>query len=254
MDTFFAHRAQTPALLGGFSTGALRAKAAALLDGSNKLSSGWSPRTCTPQYSSKIRQHALCSGLASANNFTENFSMFEHTITRFTTTLLPLHQLQATLPNEKYSWYMIHSLAHTAMIRLHQPFIQDDQHSRDMSIRAARAVTVVTKHIADADYDYLDPLIGVSVLPSWRFLEYLFISSFLTQHCWVSAARVLVFALAQMQIQLQNQTQGPWTVPLNTAEVRGELATLLFALTKLSTKFPLLGQHDLFPRPPQCAL
>ena len=69
------------------------------------------------------------------------------------------------MPDDKYSWYTIHSLAHTAMIRLHQPFIQDDQHARDMSIRAARAVTVVIKHIADADYDYLDPVIGVSAIP-----------------------------------------------------------------------------------------
>ena len=69
------------------------------------------------------------------------------------------------------------------------------------------------------------------------------------------AARVLVVALAQMQMQLQNQPQAlPWTVPLNTAEVRGELATLLFALTKLSSRFPLFGQHGLFPRPPPCAL
>ena len=76
-----------------------------------------------------------------------------------------------------------------------------------------------------------------------------------TQHCWISAARVLVVALAQMQLQLQNQPQAlPWTVPLNTAEVRGELATLLFALTKLSSRFPLFGQHGLFPRPPPCAL
>ena len=47
------------------------------------------------------------------------------------------------------------------MIRLHEPFL-DDQVSRDVALRAARSVTVVAKHIADGDFDYLDPLIGVS--------------------------------------------------------------------------------------------
>lgn len=92
----------------------------------------------------------------------ENFRAFENTIVRFTTTLLPLHQLAAAMPNDKYTLYMIHSLAHAAMMRLHQPFIADDQVSREKSMRAARSVVIVTKHIADADFDFLDPLIGVS--------------------------------------------------------------------------------------------
>ena len=150
-------------MMGGFSTHALHAKAAALLDGASKLSSSWSPRKCPSPYFLFFQPTRIPrAGHNSSNNFTETLSIFEHTITRFTNTLLPLHQLQATIPDDKYSWYTIHSLAHTAIIHLHQPFIQDDQHSRDMSIRAARAVTVVTKHIADADYDYLDPVIGVS--------------------------------------------------------------------------------------------
>lgn len=44
VDTFFARRAQTAAMLGGFSVHALRAKASALLDSANKLSSSWNPR------------------------------------------------------------------------------------------------------------------------------------------------------------------------------------------------------------------
>lgn len=64
--------------------------------------------------------------------------------------------------DDKYSSYLIHSLAHTAMMRLHQPFITDDQLSREKSVRAASAVVLVVKHIPEADYDFLDPLIGVS--------------------------------------------------------------------------------------------
>ena len=66
------------------------------------------------------------------------------------------------MPDDKYTLYMIHSLAHTALIRLHQPFIADDQMSREKSVRAARSVALVTKHLVDNDFEYLDPLIGVS--------------------------------------------------------------------------------------------
>ena len=99
--------------------------------------------------------------LSTSPSLTDNFRAFEHTITRFTTTLLPLHQLGATMPDDKYSLILIHSLAHASMIRLHEPFL-DDQVSRDVALRAARSVTVVAKHIADGDFDYWDPLIGVS--------------------------------------------------------------------------------------------
>jgi len=204
IHAFFVHQAQ-PNLVGGFSTLAHRVKAAALLDGARKLAASWS------------------SPLSNSTSFQENFRVFENTITRFTTTLLPLHQLAATMPDDKYTLYTIHSLAHASMIHLHQPFIQDNQVSREKSFRAARAITVVMKHIADADFDYLEPLIG---------------------HCWMSAARVFMFELAQMQVS--------W-VPLNTAEIRGELASLFYSMTKLSNKFPLLGQQ-LPPHPPQSAL
>lgn len=108
------------------------------------------------------------SGLSPSASFSENFRAFEHTITRFTTTLLPLHQLGATMPDDKYSLFVIHSLAHASMITLHQPFMTD-QISRESTLRAARSVTVVAKHISDADFDYLDPLIGVrNASSSWH--------------------------------------------------------------------------------------
>lgn len=81
------------------------------------------------------------------------------------------------MPDDKYTLFLVHSLAHTAMVRLHQPFITDDQMSREKSARAARSVVLVAKHIAEADYEYLDPLIGVRflalrppMLPLTRFL------------------------------------------------------------------------------------
>lgn len=191
ITAFFVHQAQA-SVVGGFSTAALRAKASALFEGSQKLSSSWNPR------------------LPPSTNFSENFRAFDGTIARFTASLLPVHQV-AAMPEDKFTLYLIHTLAQTAMIRLHQPFITDDQLSREKSVRAASAVVLVVKHIAEADFDFLDPLIG---------------------HCWMTASRVLTFELAQMQ------TAWP---PLDTANIRSEIATLLYALTKLGTRFPLLG-------------
>ena len=94
----------------------------------------------------------------------DNFRAFELTIQRFVSTLLPLHQLAATMPDDKHTLYMIHSLAYGAMIRLHQPFIADDQLSREKSVRAARSIAMVAKHVTDPDFEYLDPLMGVRTI------------------------------------------------------------------------------------------
>ena len=61
----------------------------------------------------------------------------------------------------------------------------------------------------------------------------------------MTASRVLTFELAQMQ------TAWP---PLDTTDVRNEIATLLYALTKLGQRFPLVGQLAHLPRPRLSAL
>ncbi|TFK90658.1 hypothetical protein K466DRAFT_596789 [Polyporus arcularius HHB13444] len=183
--------------LSGFSTLALRVKVSALYEGANRLSSSWSPRS-------------LASGA-----FSENFSAFEHSIMRFTTTLVPLHQVGGAMPDDKYALIVIHSLAHASMIRLHAPFMLDDTGSRDKCLRAARSLIHVTKLITDADFEFLDPVVG---------------------SCWASAAKVLEHELARLQ--------SSWPDPLNTMEVRGDLEALLYVMTKLGAKFPLVAYHS----------
>lgn len=84
---------------------------------------------------------------------------------RFTTTLLPLHQVGGAIPDDKYALIVIHSLAHASMIRLHAPFMRDDGVSREKSLRAARSLIHVTKLVTDADFEFLDPVIGVRLFP-----------------------------------------------------------------------------------------
>ncbi|KAL1942446.1 hypothetical protein VTO73DRAFT_6048 [Trametes versicolor] len=193
---FFVQQGQS-STLSGFSTVALRVKASALFEGANRLSSSWSPRS-------------LASG-----SFSENFTAFEHSIMRFTTTLLPLHQVGGAIPDDKYALIVIHSLAHASMIRLHAPFMRDDGVSREKSLRAARSLIHVTKLVTDADFEFLDPVIG---------------------SCWASAAKVLENELTRLQ--------SSWPDPLNTMEVRADLEALLFVMTKLGAKFPLVAYHS----------
>ncbi|OSD04103.1 hypothetical protein PYCCODRAFT_1466534 [Trametes coccinea BRFM310] len=193
---FFVQQGQSTSL-SSFSPAALRVKASALFEGANRLSSSWSPRS-------------LATG-----SFSENFSAFEHSIIRFTTTLLPLHQVGGAIPDDKYALIVIHSLAHASMIRLHTPFMRDDAVSREKALRAARSMIHVTKLITDADFEFLDPVIGP---------------------CWASAAKVFETELTRLQTS--------WPDPLNTMEVRGDLETLLYVMTKLGAKFPLVAYHS----------
>ncbi|KAI0674912.1 hypothetical protein C8Q78DRAFT_966041 [Trametes maxima] len=193
----FSQQGQSSSLNGAFSMASLRVKASALFEGANRLSTSWSPRS-------------LASG-----SFSESFVTFEHSIMRFTTTLLPLHQVGGAIPDDKYALIVIHSLAHASMIRLHSPFMRDDGVSREKSLRAARALIHVTKLITDADFEFLDPVIG---------------------SCWASAAKVLESELARLQ--------SSWPDPLNTMEVRADLESLLFVMTKLGAKFPLVAYYS----------
>ncbi|KAI0743678.1 hypothetical protein C8Q80DRAFT_1107019 [Daedaleopsis nitida] len=193
---FFVQQAQSTSL-SGFSTVALRVKASALFEGANRLSSSWSPRSLT------------------SGAFSENFTAFEHSIIRFTTTLLPLHQVGGAIPDDKYALIVIHSLAHASMIGLHAPFMRDDGVSREKSLRAARSIIHVTKLITDADFEFLDPVIG---------------------SCWASAGKVLEGELTRLQTS--------WPDPLNTMEVRGDLEALLYVMTKFGARFPLVAYHS----------
>lgn len=156
--------------LSGFSMAALRVKASALYEGANRLSSSWSPRESPPALPSRPQASILIPpsrrpGSLASGSFSENFGAFEHSIMRFTTTLLPLHQVGGAIPEDKYALIVIHSLAHASMIRLHAPFMRDDGVSREKAIRAARSLIHVTKLITDADFEFLDPVIGVSLSP-----------------------------------------------------------------------------------------
>lgn len=50
------------------------------------------------------------------------------------------------------------------MIHLYYPFGAEDPVSYEKCLQAARFCVSIIKHIADSDYEFLDPIIGVSIL------------------------------------------------------------------------------------------
>jgi hypothetical protein len=98
----------------------------------------------------------------SVNAYPEEFQTLELTINRFLPTLIPIHQLNVTMPEEKYTLIVVHTLIQVSILHLYQRFAQDDPVTYEKCSAAAKACVAITKYISDQDYDYLDPIIGVS--------------------------------------------------------------------------------------------
>jgi hypothetical protein len=176
----------------GYSTLALRAKASALFERADRLSSSWDQRIPP---SSALR---------------EEIQALELAISRLQASLIPPHQLD-TVPCDKHALIIIHTLTHAAMIHLYSRFAQDDPISYNKCLRSARASVAIIKHITDSDLVFLDPMIGP---------------------CWTCAADALIREL--------DSIEASWPL-VNSADVRSEIGSILYAMTSLSARFPLLG-------------
>jgi hypothetical protein len=145
----------------GFSTAALRVKASALFECADRLSTSWDFRKPCKSWSilSPLTTRRL--GSTASNNFRDDFQKLDRLISRFIATLLPVHQLDATMPRDKHSLIVIHSLANAAMIHLCYRFSREDTVSYEKSLRAARTCVSIIKQISSTDFDFLDPIIGV---------------------------------------------------------------------------------------------
>ncbi|EIM82869.1 uncharacterized protein STEHIDRAFT_124203 [Stereum hirsutum FP-91666 SS1] len=188
VQMFLAHQSQVNNFAGGFSSFALRAKASALFERAFRIASMWPAVT---------------------ND--EETQTFENAIVRFSNSLLPVQQLHGTLPADKHSLIVVHTLVQAAIIRLHYRSGEDDHLRHEKCMRAARTCLFIIRHIGDSDYDFLDPIIG---------------------SCWGSAANVLVREITRLEA---------WSA-VSSLELRAQVGTLVAALTKLSVRFPLLGE------------
>ena len=106
--------------------------------------------------------------------------MLEHAISRLQATIIPPHQFDS-IPCDKHSLVVIHTLTHAAMILLYSRFSQDDPASYDKCLSSTRSIVALIKHHGlDADLAFLDPIVSVS------WLDVYLLSSF--AHCCTSVA------------------------------------------------------------------
>jgi hypothetical protein len=142
----------------GFSIAALRVKASALFAHADHLSAN-----CKYPLSSSVPDTQGFSG-TKTSRLNDEIQSFEHTITLFLSTLIPITQLDAVLPDEKLGLIATYSLVHTAMIHLHRVFALSDAVSYEKCSQASRACISVVKHISDREFAFLEPIIAVSAL------------------------------------------------------------------------------------------
>ena len=139
----------------GFSIAALRVKASALFAHADHLSANckYSLLSCD------LNTQGFAG--TKASRLSDEIQSLEHSITLFLSTLIPITQLDAVLPDEKHGLIVTYSLAQTAMIHLHRTFALSDAVSFEKCSQASRACISVVKQISDGDFAFLEPIIGV---------------------------------------------------------------------------------------------
>lgn len=95
----------------------------------------------------------------------DDFQALEDTVMRFLTTLVPIHQLDAAVPEDKHTLLVVHTLAQASLIHLYYRSSQSDPAAHEKCLRAARSCVNIIKHLVDGDFDFLDPIIGVRFRP-----------------------------------------------------------------------------------------
>ncbi|KAG9220372.1 hypothetical protein CCMSSC00406_0006637 [Pleurotus cornucopiae] len=181
---------------GGYSTQAARAKATALFYRADEVVSNWDPRV-TP-----------------SGSLLDDMQTLERAITQFVPSMIPIHQLDAASPEDKPAIIVAHTLAQATMIHLYRRFAQSDGVSYAKCLRAAHACVAIIKHLSEADFTLLEPIIS---------------------HCWTDAADILMQEL--------NNLETSWPL-MNSSDVRNEIGVLLYAVTSLGSRFPLLAEQQ----------
>jgi hypothetical protein len=186
------------------STNALRAKATTLFERAGRLSSSFAD---SPQ---------------SADQFWVDFQNVDAAISRLSVSLPPtrlsmdvpqhhVHSPPGTRVNT--SVFVIHALLHAATIQLHSPFSFKDAASQQKSAAVASIATAMVHDLDDADYAFLDPIMGT---------------------CWTSIAEALLREL----IVLRSTP----TVAQHMASLNRQLDVIVLAMNRLGTTVPLAGE------------
>ena len=140
----------------------LRIRASVLFHHAHQLASCWEQRRRLDHtdYFSGSDDYA---GLALPSGFTDEFQAIEQAITRFLSSQIPIHQLETALPEDRQACITAYTLANAAMIHLSSLFGDRDPTAYEKSLRAAKCCVSIVKYITEADYEFLDPVLGVCI-------------------------------------------------------------------------------------------
>ena len=212
IQLFFAQQAAILGSSSGFTSLALRAKAAALYSAATHMSRNLG-----------LRGGGTAGPMASTASSIQSFNTLEGTIVQFANTLLPAHQLGAGLPDkDRRAHVIVHTLAHAAYIQLHLRFAREGNvQSFDKCLRSARGAAQLIRLLNDLDYEFLDPVFVV------RFIHIVIITPVLMRlqasWCIIAAPFDLEKSLSQGKMQ------------------RSEADLVEYAMTKSSTLYPVIG-------------
>jgi hypothetical protein len=127
--------------------------------------------------------------------------------------LLPASQIDTAVPEVKHMLVVTRSLGLAALLKLEDPFaLAGSAVAHQAALQAAREMVDVIRRLNDADYEFLDPVLGAT---------------------WLLAATILFREMAFVQAS--------WPMSTGVVEMRAELGTVMFAMTALSQRFPILG-------------
>ncbi|KAF9258851.1 hypothetical protein L218DRAFT_709006 [Marasmius fiardii PR-910] len=145
-----------------------------------------------------------------SGGYPDEIQALELTITRFLATLVPVQQLNATMGDEKQTLIVVHTLVQASLIHLYQRFAQDDGVAYEKCSQAAKTCVEIIKYISEQDYDFLDPILGP---------------------CWTTAAEFSIREFVSID--------SSW--PIGSNELRNNIGTIIYAMTTLNARFPVLG-------------
>lgn len=106
--------------------------------------------------------HQPIIGVTPSGSLLDDMQTLERAITQFVPSMIPIHQLDAASPEDKPAIIVAHTLAQATMIHLYRRFAQSDGVSYAKCLRAAHACVAIIKHLSEADFTLLEPIISVS--------------------------------------------------------------------------------------------
>ncbi|KAF8485629.1 hypothetical protein JB92DRAFT_1537554 [Gautieria morchelliformis] len=176
----------------------LRAKATTLFERAARLSSSFN------------------TGAQTADQFWTDFQSVDAAISRLSVCLPHVRhhgpgQTQTASRGNDTVIFVVHALLHAATIQLHAPFAFKDAASQQKSAAVAAVATAMIHNLDEADYAFLDPIMGT---------------------CWTSVAEALVRELVMLRSAAAAAEQ-------QVTALNRQLDVVVFAMNRLGSTVPL---------------